>query len=118
VIDDAELRKRLAEFVVNPQDDGIYWATKNSRSQGIILHAAPLDVGDTLDKLLYSDKESVVLTSATLSTDGNFKPLCSQGYAGAKRRRLPASNRPVVVRWRSSLHMRRLEHAPRQFGGQ
>ena len=71
----AELRKRLAEFVVNPQDDGIYWATKNSRSQGIILHAAPLDVGDTLDKLLYSDKESVVLTSATLSTDGNFKHL-------------------------------------------
>jgi DNA polymerase-3 subunit epsilon/ATP-dependent DNA helicase DinG len=69
----AELRKRLAEFVVHPQDDGIYWATKSSRTQDIVLHAAPLNVGETLDTLLFSKKESVILTSATLSTDGNFK---------------------------------------------
>ncbi|MDP6716171.1 MAG: exonuclease domain-containing protein, partial [SAR202 cluster bacterium] len=43
----AALRKQLSEFVVNPQDDGIYWATKSARNQGIALHAAPLDVGDT-----------------------------------------------------------------------
>jgi DNA polymerase-3 subunit epsilon/ATP-dependent DNA helicase DinG len=69
----SELRKKLSEFVVQPKDDGIYWATRSARSQGIVLHAAPLDVGDTLDELLFSQKESVVLTSATLSTDGNFK---------------------------------------------
>ena len=81
-----ELRKRLAEFVVHPKDDGIYWATRSSRSQGIVLHAAPLNVGETLDNLLFSKKESVILTSATLSTDGNFKHIIDRvGFSGTQQ---------------------------------
>ncbi|MQG58014.1 MAG: hypothetical protein FI707_06610 [SAR202 cluster bacterium] len=69
------LRHRLAEFVANPEEDGIYWATRALQSRDIELHAAPLHVGETLDKTLYSTKESVVLTSATLSANGTFDHL-------------------------------------------
>ncbi len=66
------LRGRLREFVAEPREDGIYWATRSAQSNDISLHLAPLHVGETLDRTLYSAKESVVLTSATLSTNGNF----------------------------------------------
>ncbi len=69
------LRQQLAEFVVNPEDDGIYWATRSLQSRDLELHAAPLHVGETLDKTLYSTKDSVVLTSATLSANGTFDHL-------------------------------------------
>ena len=70
-----ELRDRLAEFVPHPKPDGIYWMSRGPSSGDLVLHAAPLHVGDQLDKLLFAQKESVVLTSATLSTDGNFDHL-------------------------------------------
>ena len=71
----AELRDRLAEFVPHPKPDGIYWMSRGPSSGDLVLHAAPLHVGDQLDKLLFAQKESIVLTSATLSTDGNFDHL-------------------------------------------
>ena len=67
-----ELRQRLAECIVQPKPDGIYWITRGGRSDGITLHSAPLYVGESLEKLLYSQKDCVVLTSATLSTNGTF----------------------------------------------
>lgn len=80
-----DLRNKLAEFFVKPQEKGIYWATKDPRTQDAVLHAAPLDVSETLDELLFSEKESVVLTSATLSTGGDFKHLVNRtGFNDAK----------------------------------
>ena len=68
----AELRQRLAEFVPKPRAEGIYWMTRNGRTGDLSLHAAPLQVGESLESLLYSRKECVVLTSATLSANGTF----------------------------------------------
>ena len=67
-----ELRQRLAECIVRPKSDGIYWVTRSGRTDGLTLHAAPLHVGKTLDHILYAQKDCVVLTSATLSTNGTF----------------------------------------------
>jgi len=68
----AEIRLHLAEYFSKPEDDGIYWVTVNRRNSNITLYAAPLHVGEQLETLLYSQKESVIFTSATLSTNRTF----------------------------------------------
>lgn len=67
-----EQRERLDEFVPHPKSDGIYWVTRDRRTGSLTLHAAPLRVGDHLAEQLFSEKEAVVLTSATLATNGTF----------------------------------------------
>ena len=67
-----ELRERLREFVPNPRSDAIYWATRTLRGSEIVLRAAPLSVGETLQAQLFSNKRCTVLTSATLSTEEGF----------------------------------------------
>lgn len=80
----AELREQLKEFIPNPKSDGIYWVASNPRRGDLTLRAAPLHVGETLNELLFSKKESVVMTSATLSTNGTFKHIAERtGFADA-----------------------------------
>ena len=68
----AELRRMLAEFIPQPKSDGIYWVTRKGRGSDVTLHSAPLHVGEMLEELLFSQKECVVMTSATLSAGGTF----------------------------------------------
>ena len=80
------LRGRLREFVVEPREDGIYWSTRSAQSNDVELHLAPLHVGEILDQTLYSAKESVILTSATLSTNGNFNHVTERvGFDDARQ---------------------------------
>ena len=67
-----ELRQRLREFIPQPSPDGIYWVTRGDRPGDLSMHAAPLHVGQQLEELLFQQKESVILTSATLSADETF----------------------------------------------
>ena len=77
-----ELRQRLAEFVTQPKENGIYWVTWRNRGEDSVLHAAPLHVGEILDKILFSRKECVVMTSATLSANESFAHVCERtGFA-------------------------------------
>ena len=79
-----ELRLRIAEFFTEPKSDGIYWATRSSQSGDLTLYAAPLHVGASLDEQLYSKNDCVVLSSATLSTNGSFDHICDRtGFTGA-----------------------------------
>jgi len=60
--------------VVSLQDEGmVYWAVTRERGNSLTLCAAPLQVGRILEHSLFSEKECVVLTSATLSTEGHFE---------------------------------------------
>ena len=68
----AELRERLAEFIPQPQSDGIYWASRAREGGDMTLHSAPKNVGEQLEKLLFGQKESVILTGATLSANETF----------------------------------------------
>jgi DNA polymerase-3 subunit epsilon/ATP-dependent DNA helicase DinG len=68
----ADLRQWLKEFVAEPKADGIYWVSRYARTGELTLHMAPLHVGETLNSELFSKKECVVMTSATLSTNGTF----------------------------------------------
>lgn len=67
-----ELRHRLSEFVTSPDKNGIYWITWKNRGRDPVMHSAPLHVGEILDRELFSKKSTVVMTSATLSTNNEF----------------------------------------------
>ena len=79
------LRRNLKEFVVAPEDDAIYWLTLSARRAELSLHAAPLHVAEQLDELVFSQTRSVVMTSATLSTEQKFEHIVERtGFADAR----------------------------------
>lgn len=66
------LRGRLKEFAVSPDEGTIYWLSVSARRRELSLNAAPLNVADELNERLFSQKRSVVMTSATLTADDSF----------------------------------------------
>ena len=75
----ANLHRRLGEvydnidaLVFNPSEMQIYWAAIEPQRRRITLHAAPLHIGSLMEDYLWMQKTTVVLTSATLTTAGEF----------------------------------------------
>jgi len=66
------LRSRMDAVIAKPDADTICWAGITWQDD-VYLQAAPLQVGKLLEKLLFSRKDCVVLTSATLTTGGSFE---------------------------------------------
>lgn len=66
------LRLQTDSIIAKPQAHDIYWASLKV-SGGLCLNSAPLHVGRVLEESLFSKKDCVVLTSATLSIDGSFE---------------------------------------------
>lgn len=67
-----ELRLRLNSIIANPDAEMIYWCEVARQTQAVSMHAAPLHVGERLESGLYAERLTLVLTSATLTTDGSF----------------------------------------------
>jgi len=67
-----ELREQINACIVDPASSSIYWADLSARDQRVTLNAAPLHVGSLVERHLFHAKESVILTSATLTTDTRF----------------------------------------------
>ncbi|MDP9364667.1 MAG: exonuclease, partial [Chloroflexota bacterium] len=68
----AELGTRLQSCIGSPSRDLVYWVERSQLGDRASLHAAPLHVGDVLRDQLFAPLRSVVLTSATITTDGTF----------------------------------------------
>jgi ATP-dependent DNA helicase DinG len=65
-----EIRFEL-EFIVTGTDKTfVYWLER--RNRGVFLRASPIDVAGLLQDKLFEEVPTVVLTSATLSSGGNF----------------------------------------------
>ncbi len=62
----------LDGLVYRPDPGVVYWAEAYREAERVSLHAAPLHVGPLIEKNLWHAKEAVVLTSATLTTAGEF----------------------------------------------
>jgi len=66
----------LEEILEASDQDKVYWVEKSEhrKRKFITLHATPLDVATTLEHLLFTNDElgCVVMTSATLSINGDF----------------------------------------------
>lgn len=71
----------LNAIVFDPQPDQIYWAQVNSNNSRITLNSAPLHIGPLMQKHIWHEKESVILTSATLTTAGEFDYIRAQLFA-------------------------------------
>ena len=66
-------RLQLEAFIEEPQENTIYWLeVSRERANPVTLHAAPLHVGPLVEEHLWGNLETVVLTSATLRSSGNF----------------------------------------------
>ncbi|MGC8874518.1 MAG: helicase C-terminal domain-containing protein, partial [Chloroflexia bacterium] len=66
-----EILEQVTQIVSAAKRNGIYWINVEAQTGTIGLHAAPLHVGELLQQGLYRHKDAIVLTSATLSTEGN-----------------------------------------------
>jgi len=69
----SEMCHGIAQILVDPTDTYVYWVSVSQYNQEIALHSAPIHVGDLLNERLFSEKECVILTSATLRTDQEFR---------------------------------------------
>jgi ATP-dependent DNA helicase DinG len=67
-----DLRAKLKESLSAPSEEAVYWISKSPMLGRISINAAPLHVGEMLQQSLFDPLETVVLTSATLTTDGSF----------------------------------------------
>lgn len=68
----AELMQALNGMVFQPRQDTIYWVEISSGGKRIALNTAPLHVGPLMQKHLWNEKSAVIMTSATLTTAGDF----------------------------------------------
>ncbi len=66
-----ELRTELAEILESDAANRVYWY--ESRGRGIFLWASPIQVSAILKETLFTKTDCAVLTSATLSTGGDFQ---------------------------------------------
>ncbi|MCG9130987.1 DEAD/DEAH box helicase [Candidatus Poribacteria bacterium] len=68
------LRDELDMIIRQNDPDYVYWAEISTRGRNprILLNATPSNVNQMLQEHLFEEKNSVVMTSATLSTNRNF----------------------------------------------
>ena len=62
----------LDEALLRPDPNRVYWFTLISRTENLVLRAAPINVGSLLRDRVYGDRKSTVFTSATLAVGGTF----------------------------------------------
>jgi ATP-dependent DNA helicase DinG len=67
-----EVLTNLGDLVSKPQSDQVYWVESQPNGARLNLQMAPLHTGPLMEKYLWNEKSSVVLTSATLTTAGEF----------------------------------------------
>ncbi|HOE34816.1 MAG: DEAD/DEAH box helicase [Chloroflexi bacterium] len=67
-----EIDTQLEGLTLKPDPNTIYWVEQDPLQHRLTLQAAPLDIGRLMEKTLWYSKESVILTSATLTTHGEF----------------------------------------------
>ncbi|MBM2831183.1 MAG: polymerase epsilon subunit [Dehalococcoidia bacterium] len=73
--DGTALQRQINASVFTPEGGYVYWATMKSASgeeKTAVLKAAPLETGAILRDRLFSRKECIILTSATLTVGDDF----------------------------------------------
>jgi DNA polymerase-3 subunit epsilon/ATP-dependent DNA helicase DinG len=62
----------LDQLIFEPEASQIYWLETSPNQSRLSFHAAPLQVGPLVQEHIWHKKEAVVMTSATLTTAGEF----------------------------------------------
>ena len=71
----SEAHANISGMIGKPDEGQIYWIEVNPNGNKLSLNAAPLRVGQLIEKYLWHEKASVVLTSATLTAHNEFQYL-------------------------------------------
>lgn len=76
-----EVRDAITGFLGHNADQSVYWVERGGKThQNISLHFAPVDVSAYLRERLFGSETSVIMTSATLSTqEGGANPPARSG---------------------------------------
>ncbi len=67
-----EAESMINSMIYSPAADYVYWVEVNPNNDRLSLNAAPIHVGTLVEKYLWHEKRCVILTSATLTTHGEF----------------------------------------------
>ncbi len=67
-----EIEDNLASILELDSNEHVYWCEIRGRG-GVFLWASPINISEILQDRLFSKVDSAILTSATLSTGGNFQ---------------------------------------------
>jgi DNA polymerase-3 subunit epsilon/ATP-dependent DNA helicase DinG len=67
-----EMHNNLTGLVLDPSSTTVYWIEVKPKDERLSLNAAPLHVGGLITEYLWNQKSAVILTSATLTTHGEF----------------------------------------------
>lgn len=70
-----EVDAAITGMIHNPTSNTIYWIEVQPLNNRLTLNTAPLRVGPLIEKVLWHEKSSVILTSATLTAGGDFSYL-------------------------------------------
>jgi len=73
-----EFSSQMNALVFEPSEMQIYWAEIQPNGYQLSLHAAPLHIGEMMQRFLWQEKTSIILTSATLATVGEFNYIRSR----------------------------------------
>ena len=68
----SEAETAISSMIHKSSPDTIYWIEIQPQNNRITLNTAPLKVGPLIEKYLWHEKSSVILTSATLTAAGDF----------------------------------------------
>ncbi len=68
----AELHNQLTALILDPSAKMVYWIEVSQKEEHLSLNAAPLYVGDLITEHIWNAKNAAILTSATLTTNGEF----------------------------------------------
>lgn len=76
-----DIHDHVHALVFEPDPGRVYWIEIQSDGKRLSLHAAPLHIGPLMQRYLWHEKTSVILTSATLTAAGEFDYLRGRLYA-------------------------------------
>lgn len=77
----SEIYQNIHGMVFEPNQLTIYWIEMNPNGRRLSLNAAPLHIGPLMQKYLWNEKSSVIMTSATLTAAGEFDYLRGRLFA-------------------------------------
>ncbi len=73
-----EAHTRLGQLVSEADENFIYWIERDPKYGRLTVNVAPLHIGPLMEKYVWHEKASVILTSATLTAAGEFTYLRSR----------------------------------------
>jgi ATP-dependent DNA helicase DinG len=63
-----EARRGVVEFLQQTPENHVYWIERTGKTaQNLTLHAAPIDISSVLNRILFPEERTCIMTSATLS---------------------------------------------------